>query len=45
MLGLYIQFFKRKDDKPRVQANMNLVIGLITAVIAFITAFKIFTSV
>jgi threonine/homoserine/homoserine lactone efflux protein len=45
MLGLYIQFFKRKDDKPRVQANMNLVIGLITAVIAIITAFKIFTSV
>lgn len=45
MLGLYIKFFKRKDDKPRVRANMNLVIGIITAAIATITAFKIFATV
>lgn len=45
MLGLYIKFFKRKDDKPRVRANMNLVIGIITALIAVITAFKIFGAI
>ena len=44
MLLLYIQFFKRNDNKPRVQTNMNMVIGIITAIIAAITAFKIFTS-
>ncbi len=44
MLLLYIQFFKRNDSKPRVQTNMNMVIGIITAIIAAITAFKIFTS-
>lgn len=45
MLGLYIKFFKRKGDKPPVQTNMNVVIGIITAVISVITAFKIFTIV
>ncbi|EDM43674.1 hypothetical protein SCB49_08788 [unidentified eubacterium SCB49] len=44
MLALYIKFFKRKENKPKVRTNMNLVIGLITAVIAIITAFKIFTT-
>ena len=44
MLLLYIQFFKRNDNKPRVQTNMNVVIEIITAIIAIITAFKIFTS-
>ncbi len=45
MLGVYIKFFKRKNDKPRVRTNMNMVIGLITAIIAVITAFKIFATV
>lgn len=45
MLCIYIKFFKRKDDKPRVRANMNIVIGIITAIIAGITAFKIFATV
>lgn len=45
MLGLYIKFFKRKDDKPRVRANMNVIIGIITAIISIITALKIFGTV
>lgn len=45
MLGIYIQFFKRKENKPRVRTNMNLVIGILTAIISVITAFKIFTTV
>lgn len=45
MLVIYIKFFKKKDDKPRLNANMNVVIGIITAVIAIVTAFKVFGTV
>jgi len=41
MLIIYIQFFKRKDDKPVFRVNMNYVIGLITAAISVITLVKI----
>ena len=41
MLIIYIQFFKRKDDKPVFRVNMNYIIGMITAVISIITLVKI----
>lgn len=41
MLVIYIQFFKRKDDKPVFRVNMNYLIGMITAVISIITLVKI----
>lgn len=41
MLALYIQFFKRKDDKPVFSINMNYIIGAITAIISIFTAIKI----
>ncbi len=44
MLVLYIQFFKRKDNKPVFKINMNYIIGLITAVIAIITLMKILNN-
>jgi threonine/homoserine/homoserine lactone efflux protein len=41
MLIIYIQFFKRKDNKPVFRVNMNYIIGLITAAISVITLVKI----
>jgi len=45
MLALYVQFFKRKEQKNEDRINMNYVIGAITAIIAVITAFNIFKDV
>lgn len=45
MLYLYIQFFKRKEESNGIAINMNYIIGAITAIIAIITAFKIFKEV
>jgi threonine/homoserine/homoserine lactone efflux protein len=42
MLALYIQFFKSLNAKKENQLNMNYIIGIITAIISLITAFKIF---
>jgi len=44
MLVLYIQFFKRRDDRPVFKINMNYLIGLITAIIAVITLMKILNN-
>lgn len=41
MLALYIRFFRRTERKPMFKANMNYVIGAITAFISAITFFKI----
>ncbi|PKA82653.1 threonine/homoserine/homoserine lactone efflux protein [Ulvibacter sp. MAR_2010_11] len=43
MLGLYVQFFKKKENQERQRVNMNYIIGAITTVISIITAFKIFS--
>ncbi len=42
MLFIYVHFFKRKDSTKDSNLNMNYIIGAITALIAIITAFKIF---
>jgi threonine/homoserine/homoserine lactone efflux protein len=44
MLFIYVQFFKRKDSTKDSNLNMNYIIGAITAIIAIITAFKIFRN-
>ena len=44
MLGLYVLFFRQKEDKPSINVNMNYIIGLITAVITVITVVKIFNN-
>ncbi|MFT5103091.1 MAG: threonine/homoserine/homoserine lactone efflux protein [Candidatus Latescibacterota bacterium] len=41
MLMIYIQFFKKKDDKLLFRVNMNYIIGCITAMISIITLVKI----
>lgn len=41
MLILYIQFFKRKGNKPVFRVNMNYIIGMITASISIVTLVKI----
>jgi len=41
MLMIYIQFFKKKDDKLVFRVNMNYIIGCITAMISIITLVKI----
>ncbi|MBT8261351.1 MAG: lysine transporter LysE [Bacteroidia bacterium] len=41
MLIVYVQFFRRKEEKPRANLNMNYIIGFITAVISIITFVKI----
>ena len=45
MLALYVQFFKRKEQKKESRINMNYIIGAITAIISVITAFKLFRNV
>ncbi|MGJ8665651.1 MAG: LysE family translocator [Patiriisocius sp.] len=47
MLMIYIQFFKPKPRKIRKRntINMNYVIGIITAVIAVVTAVKILNTI
>ena len=44
MLMLYVQFFRRKEDNPRFNVNMNYIIGFITAAISVITIIKIFND-
>lgn len=44
MLAIYIQFFKKKEEKPRNRVNMNYVIGTITAIISVITLVKILNT-
>lgn len=44
MLGLYVLFFRRKQDKPVINVNMNYIIGLITAIITVITFVKILNN-
>ena len=41
MLIVYVQFFRKKEEKPRRNLNMNYIIGFITAVISVITFVKI----
>ena len=41
MLIIYVQYFRKKEDRGRLKINMNYIIGLITAVISIITAIKI----
>jgi threonine/homoserine/homoserine lactone efflux protein len=45
MLAIYVQFFRRKEERKGAKINMNYVIGLITALISVITAYKIFKDV
>ncbi len=45
MLALYVQFFKKTENTSPPRMNMNYIIGAITAIIAVITAFKIFKNV
>lgn len=44
MLGLYVLFFRQKQDKPVINVNMNYIIGLITAIITVITFVKILNN-
>ncbi|MAN59120.1 MAG: lysine transporter LysE [Flavobacteriaceae bacterium] len=41
MLWVYVQFFKRKEDRKKLNLNMNFIIGGITAAISVITLIKI----
>lgn len=41
MLIIYVQFFRKKEDRGKLKVNMNYIIGFITAAISVITAFKI----
>ncbi|WP_236002846.1 LysE family translocator [Luteirhabdus pelagi] len=40
-LFIYIQFFRKKEDRKRLNVNMNFIIGGITAAISVITLIKI----
>lgn len=41
VLGLYVHFFRARDDGQKFKMNMNYVIGLITAIISVVTFLKI----
>lgn len=41
ILVVYVQFFRRKENKPISKINMNYIIGFITAAISVITFIKI----
>ncbi len=41
MLAIYVQFFRPKDEQPKLKVNMNYIIGAMTATISMITFFKI----
>ncbi|MBX2826818.1 MAG: lysine transporter LysE [Flavobacteriaceae bacterium] len=45
MLAVYAQFFRRKDNAPVFNFNMNYVIGLLTAIISVITLIKIINAI
>jgi threonine/homoserine/homoserine lactone efflux protein len=44
MLVLYVQFFRKKGKRFRLNVNMNYIIGSITAAISIITFIKILNS-
>jgi len=44
MLALYAQFFRKKEGDRMLNINMNYLIGGITALIAGITLFKVFST-
>ena len=41
VLGLYVWFFRPKENQRGIKLNMNYVIGTITAAISVITIIKI----
>ncbi|GAB5398769.1 MAG: lysine transporter LysE [Aureisphaera sp.] len=45
MLAMYAQFFRKKEDGPLFNFNMNYVIGLLTAIISAITLIKIVNAI
>lgn len=45
MLAIYIQFFRKKNEKKKFTINMNYVIGSITAAISVITLIKILNDI
>lgn len=45
MLGIYVQFFRRKEDARKRKLNINYFIGFITAVISAITLVKILNDI
>lgn len=45
MLAIYVQFFRKKEQKKKSAMNMNYIIGLITAAIAVITLIKILNRI
>lgn len=44
ILVIYVQYFRKKENKGRLRINMNYVIGLITTAISIITAIKILNN-
>ncbi|QNJ97213.1 lysine transporter LysE [Constantimarinum furrinae] len=44
MLAIYVQYFRKKEQRSKPRINMNYVIGFITLVISIITAIKIFND-
>ncbi len=40
-LAFYVQYFRPKEESRKMKMNMNYVIGLVTAIISFITFLKI----
>jgi len=45
MLGIYVQFFRRKESTGKRKFNINYFIGFITAVISVITLVKILKDI
>lgn len=41
ILTIFVQFFRKREDKSKLKVNMNYIIGFITTAIAVITAFKV----
>ena len=44
ILVIYVQYFRKKQNKGRLKINMNYVIGFITTAISIITAIKILNN-